>query len=169
MPRSSLVTASASPRASTSRSSSPATYHRPTHPLLTTDGVIKLIYGVKPQYRPDGAFVCNTLTVAALRTLKDTAGRYIFAEPAMKGQNPTLMGYPVYECPDMPDIAANAFPLAFGNFNRGYIIADRIDMDILVDNVTQATVGNVRFIGRKRVGGQCVMSEAIALQKVAVS
>jgi predicted phage gp36 major capsid-like protein len=49
------------------------------------------------------------------------------------------------------------------------VIADRIDMDIQVDLVTQKQYGNIRYYARKRVGGHCVMPEAIKLQKVAVS
>ena len=67
----------------------------------------------------------------------------------------------------MPDVAANAFPVAFGDFNRAYMIVDRINMAVLRDPFTQATSGNVRYIARRRVGGQVVQAEAIVKQKVA--
>ena len=68
----------------------------------------------------------------------------------------------------MPDVAAGKFPMAFGNFRRGYTILDRIQMSVLRDPFTQATSGNIRFIARRRVGGQVVLPEAIRLLKVSV-
>ena len=37
----------------------------------------------------------------------------------------TLMGFPITEAEDMPDIGADASPLAFGDFRRGYLVVDR--------------------------------------------
>ena len=66
----------------------------------------------------------------------------------------------------MPDIASNAYPVAFGDFRRAYMIVDRINLAVLRDPFTQATTGNVRYIARRRVGGQVVQAEAIIKQKV---
>ena len=70
--------------------------------------------------------------------------------------------------PDMPDVAADAFPIAFGNWARAYTIVDRIQLSVLCDPFTQATSGNIRFIARRRVGGQVVPAEATRKLKVAV-
>ena len=43
----------------------------------------------------------------------------------MSGQPATLLGYPVIEAEDMPDVAANSLSIAFGNFKAGYMIAER--------------------------------------------
>ena len=61
----------------------------------------------------------------------------------------------------MPSEAANAFPVAFGDFRRAYMIVDRVNLAVLRDPFTQATTGNVRYIARKRVGGQVIQKEAI--------
>ena len=66
----------------------------------------------------------------------------------------------------MPDVAANAYPIAFGDFRRAYMIVDRVNLAVLRDPFTQATTGNVRYIARRRVGGQVVQAEAIVKQKV---
>ena len=68
--------------------------------------------------------------------------------------------------PDMPDVAASAKPVAFGDFSRGYMIVDRVGLAVLRDPFTQATSGNVRYYARKRVGGQVVLAEAIRTQTV---
>jgi len=66
----------------------------------------------------------------------------------------------------MPDVGANNFPIAFGDFRRAYMIVDRINLAVLRDPFTQATTGNVRYVARKRTGGQVILAEAIVKQKV---
>jgi HK97 family phage major capsid protein len=67
----------------------------------------------------------------------------------------------VVECPDMPNIGAGAFPIAFGDFAQAYRIVDRISLAVLRDPYSVATKGLVRFHARRRVGGQVVKAEAV--------
>ena len=69
----------------------------------------------------------------------------------------------------MPDVGSSAKPVAFGDFNRAYMIVDRVALAILRDPFTQATTGNVRYVARRRVGGQVVQAEAINKLKIAAS
>jgi len=134
---------------------------------LTGDGLLTLVHSVKSGYGSNGTFVFNRTTLAAIRKLKDTAGQYVF-QAGMSLQNGvpnTIVGYPYIEATDMPDIAANAYPVVFGDFNRGYLIVDRIALAVLRDPFTQATTGNVRYVARRRVGGQVVLPEALVKQK----
>ena len=66
----------------------------------------------------------------------------------------------------MPDVAASAKPVIFGNFQQGYLIVDRVNLSVLRDPFTQATTGNIRYIARRRVGGQVVLPEAIRTQTI---
>jgi HK97 family phage major capsid protein len=50
----------------------------------------------------------------------------------------------------MPDIAANAFAIAFGDFRRGYLIVDRQGVRILRDPYSAKPY--VLFYTTKRVG-----------------
>ena len=50
---------------------------------------------------------------------------------------------------------------------RGYNIIDNVELSVLRDPFTQATSGNIRFIARRRVGGQVVVDEAIRKLKCA--
>ena len=72
------------------------------------------------------------------------------------------------EITDMPDEGADTFPIAFGDFRRAYLIVDRINLSILRDPFTQGTSGTIRFIARRRVGGQVVLAEAIRKLKCSV-
>jgi len=135
---------------------------------LTADGLITLVHSIKSEYGRNGTFIFNRTTLAAIRKLKDTAGQYVFQTgmSLQAGVPNTVLGSPYIEVTDMPDVAANAYPIAFGDFRRAYMIVDRVQLAVLRDVYTQATSGNVRYIARRRVGGQIVQAEAIVKQKV---
>ena len=140
-----------------------------TADAVTADGLISLVHNIKSDYTRNGTFVFNRATLASIRKLKDTAGQYVFQTGMMLGGNMvnTILGHPYVEATDMPSEAANAFPVAFGDFRRAYMIVDRVNLAVLRDPFTQATTGNVRYIARKRVGGQVVQKEAINKLKCA--
>jgi len=135
---------------------------------LLADGLISLVHAVKSEYGQNGTFVFNRSTLAAIRKLKDTAGQYVFQAGMMltAGVPNSILGQPYIEATDMPDVAANAYPVVFGDFNQAYTIVDRVGLSVQRDNFTQATAGNVRYVARRRVGGQVVLAEAIRKQKV---
>ena len=130
---------------------------------VTADGLISLVHNIKSDYTRNGTFVFNRATLASIRKLKDTAGQYVFQTGMMLGGNMvnTILGHPYVEATDMPSEGSNTFPVAFGDFRRAYMIVDRVNLAVLRDPFTQATTGNVRYIARKRVGGQVVQAEAI--------
>ena len=138
---------------------------------ITADSLISLVHNIKSEYGKNGVFVFNRSTLAAIRKLKDTAGQYVFQAgmSLQGGAMSTILGYPYIEATDMPSVAAGAYPVAFGDFRRGYMILDRVNLAVLRDPFTQATTGNVRYIARRRVGGQVVQAEAINKLKIAAS
>ena len=79
------------------------------------------------------------------------------------GQPSTFMGYGVVEAEDMPAVAASAFPVAFGDFQRGYLIVDRRGTTILRDPYTAKPY--VKFYATRRVGGGVTNFEAIKILK----
>jgi len=135
---------------------------------LLADGLIDLVHAVKTPYGTGASFIFNRTTLAAIRKLKDTAGQYVFQAGMMltAGVPNTILGYPYIEMPDMPDVSANAFPVMFGDFSRGYMVVDRVALSILRDPFTQASTGSVRYYCRSRVGGQVVLAEALRKQKI---
>ncbi|MBI1339528.1 phage major capsid protein [bacterium] len=130
------------------------------------DRLIDLVYAVKPQFRANARFVMNRRTVAEVRKLKDGQGQYIWS-PGGANEPATLLGYPVNEIEDMPDIAANAHAIAFGDFRRGYLIVDRQGARVLRDPYSAKPY--VLFYTTKRVGGGVQHFDAIKLMKFAES
>ncbi|MEM7728936.1 MAG: phage major capsid protein [Pseudomonadota bacterium] len=135
-------------------------------PGLEFDAVISLIYAPKTRYRDNGSFVMNRRTLSELRKVKDDDGNYIWQPAAQAGQPSTLMGYAVTEAEDMPDIGSGSTSIAFGDFRRGYLIADRQGVRVLRDPYSAKPY--VLFYTTKRVGGGVQDKDAIALLKFGV-
>ncbi|WP_445216200.1 phage major capsid protein [Bradyrhizobium sp. Pa8] len=134
------------------------------------DGIIDLYHSVKTPYRANAVWGMNSNTLSAVRKLKDKNGDYL---ASMQGVNnapaTTLLGRPIVEMPDMPDVAVGSFPIIFGEFGAGYRIFDRVALSIMRDPYTQASNGLTRFWGRRRVAGGVGKAEALRKLKVAVS
>jgi HK97 family phage major capsid protein len=130
-----------------------------------SDALVELIYALKAGYRQNASFVMNRRTQGAIRKFKDDSGQYLWAPPASPGQAATLMGFPVIEAEDMPDIAAGACAVAFGVFKRGYLVVDRTGMRVLRDPYSAKPY--VLFYTTKRVGGGVQDYAAIKLLKFA--
>ncbi len=148
--------------------SSVASIDSGSNTAITADNLITLVHNIKSDYGRNGTFVFNRSTLSAIRKLKDTAGQYVFQAgmTLQGGMVNTILGQPYVEASDMASVAQNAFPVAFGDFRRAYMIVDRVSLAVLRDPFTQATTGNVRYIARRRVGGQVVLPEALTKLKV---
>jgi len=126
--------------------------------------LIDLVHSLRPGHRQGATWVMNSTTLAAVRKLKAADGSFLWQPGLMEGQPNRLLGYPVIEAEDMPDIGANALPIAFGNFRNGYLIAERTATSILRDPFTNKPF--VHFYATKRIGGQVLDSDAIKLLKI---
>ena len=133
----------------------------------SADTFYDLIYALRARYRANARWVTSKLLVAALRKYKDTTNNYLWQPSLVAGEPSTFMGYPIVEAEDMPAVGAGAFPLAFGDFKEGYLIADRVGMRMTRDEIT--TPGFVKFYVRRRVGGKLRNTQAIKLLKIAAS
>lgn len=133
----------------------------------SADTFLDMIYAVRARYRRNARWLSSKTVLASLRKYKDTTNQYLWVPSLTAGQPDSFLGYPVSEAEDMPAVAANAFPLAFGDFKEGYVIADRVGMRMTRDEIT--TPGFVKFYVRKRVGGKLRNTQAIKLLKIATS
>jgi len=115
------------------------------------DAIIKLIYGLPAEYQQNASFAMNRNTVQAVRLLKDGNGNYLWQPSFVAGEPATLGGYPLVEAADMPDVAANANSILFGDFNQTYIVIDRTGTRVMRDPYTNKPY--VMFYTTKRVGG----------------
>lgn len=96
-----------------------------TTTVFPQDTIINLIHSLRPAYRQNASFVMNTQTLSVIRRMKDNYGGFSWTPSMVPGQPDMLFGYPVIDCEDMPVIAPGSFSIAFGDFQAGYIIADR--------------------------------------------
>ena len=138
---------------------------------VTADNLMDLVHSLKSDYAQNAAFMMNRATLGVVRKLKDGGGQYIFQTgfSGQAGLPNTILGHPYVEAPDVADIAASAKSIIFGDYRRGYMIVDRVALSVLRDGFTQAASGNVRFLARRRVGGEVVLAEAMKVLAHAAS
>lgn len=132
------------------------------------DALITLIHSLKSVYRNGAVLLMNDATLGLIRQMKDGSGNfYLFNPDATGAFAGFILGVPVQIDDNMPDVAANAFPIAYANFKRAYRIVDRKGIALIRDNITEK--GTTKFNFRKRVGGGIKQFEAIKLFKIAVA
>lgn len=131
------------------------------------DCLIDLVYTLRAPYKQGGnvGWLMNSTTASVIRKFKDADGNYIWQNAVAAGQPASLLGFPVELDEGMPDVGANNFPIAFGNWTLGYCIVDRPGLKMLLDPFTDKP--NVLFYAYKRVGGGVANFDAIKLLKVA--
>ncbi len=130
---------------------------------IDADKLIDMIYALNSRYRSEATWTMNSVTTGAIRKLKDSNGVYHWQPGLQMGQPNTLLGFPIETWEQMDDVGSNKYPVAFGNFRRGYVLADRVGLRITRDNVTN--VGFVRFYIRRREGGIVLNNDAIKFLK----
>jgi HK97 family phage major capsid protein/HK97 family phage prohead protease len=134
---------------------------------MSADALISFLYSITPTYRNAGVWVMNGTTLGIVRRLKDGQNNYLWQPSYQAGQPETILGRPVAEIIDMPDLAANAFPIAYADFS-GYRILDRLALSMLVDPYSQATRKFTRYHAGRRVGGKVIMPAKFKKLKMAV-
>lgn len=144
-----------------------AVFKTPTTSVSPADCLIDLYYSLKQGYRNGASFLMSDATMNTVRKFKDADGAFVWAPPTGAAEVATILGKPVHTDDNMPAVGADAYPIAFGNFQRGYLIVDRMGIRVLRDPFTSKP--NVLFYTTKRVGGAVVNFEAIKLLKVAAS
>lgn len=132
------------------------------------DVLISMFHALKSAHAQNGVWLMNRNTLATVRKWKDGDGRYLVTDVGAgiaNGQPTSLLGRPIVEAPDMPDVAANTYPIMFGDL-QGYRIVDRVGLSMLRDPFTLATKGQVRVHARKRVGGDVTHPDRFVKLKV---
>ena len=132
-----------------------------------SDVLIDLVYSLKAGYRQNASWVMNRKVQGTLRKLKDADGNYLWQPAATADGKARFMGFDLVEAEDMPNIGADATPIAFGDFRRGYLIVDRQGVSVLRDPFSSKPY--VLFYTTKRVGGGIADYDAIKLLKFAAS
>ena len=132
------------------------------------DILVSTIYDLKAAYRREATWLMSSVTAGVIGRWKDGDGRHIWAHSLAEGQPPMLLGFPVAIDEAVPDIGPNTFPVAFGDFKKGYGICDLGSLRITIDdNITSP--GLVKFYFRKRIGGCVLDNSAVRWIKCATS
>jgi HK97 family phage major capsid protein len=146
----------------------PGSSSGPTASANGADKLFDVTYDLKAAFRANASWLMSRRTMGAVRKLKDGDGSYLFrSELTESGLIPTLLGYPIDEAEDMPEIGADAFAIAFGDFNKAYIILDRLGIMVIPDEVTLP--GSKKWHFRKRVGGAAFNYDAVKFLKFGTS
>jgi HK97 family phage major capsid protein len=132
-----------------------------------SDVLIDVVYTLKAGYRQNANWVMNRRTQSAIRKFKDVDGNYLWQPATAADGRATLLGFPLVEAEDMPDIGTSTTPIAFGDFRRGYLVVDRQGVNVLRDPYSAKP--HVLFYTTKRVGGGVQDFDAIKLLKFAAS
>ena len=133
-----------------------------TTDAITYEGVVKLFFSVKPEYRKNAVWLMNDETAMALRTLKDEGSNYIWNHV-----NDTILGHKVCISEFMPSAGAGAKPIAFGDFSYYWIVGRR---PIGVRTLTEmfAMVDCIGYLAYEFLDGKLTRSEAIKVMQITV-
>lgn len=123
------------------------------------DKLIDVVHSLHKMHRAFAVWMMSTLSVAAVRKLKDSNGTYLWQPSLQAGVPSTLLGYSIMENEDVPDPAADANAALFGDFKRAYTVYDVKGITVLRDPFT--TKGAVKFFTTKRMGGMVVNDRAV--------
>lgn len=135
-----------------------------TQGKVVADDMLETLYALNDRYARSATWLWKRSTTLAIAKLKNaTTGDYLW-QPGFQVQGqPNVLGRPYVECKDMPAEGNGAKAVAIGDFRSGYLIVDRLEVEIMVDPYTSKSTGCVEISARKRVGGQVVLPEAIKI------
>jgi HK97 family phage major capsid protein len=90
---------------------------RGTATAATYENLVDLVYGIADGARvlPGLGFYMSKTGIAAARKMKDGSGAFIFTDSAVPGQPATLLGYPIYENPNIAAVGSAAKSVLFGH------------------------------------------------------
>jgi HK97 family phage major capsid protein len=135
---------------------------------ISFDNVMDLYHSLRSPYRNKAVFITNDLTIKALRKLKDNNGQFLWQPSPAAGAPDTILGRPVYVSSFMPQIAAGAKVMAFGDFSY-YWIADRQGRIFERINELYTETDQVGFKATQRVDGKLILPESVQVMAMGAS
>jgi len=130
---------------------------------ITADAILQMFGAIKWEsygnQNYDRIYTFNRRTWIKILQLKDGIGRYIWAQGNIAAGIPnSILGAQYFISPDMDDVTAGKYPILMGDFKKGYVVADRMMMYMVRDEVTQP--GKIIFTFIRRLGAGVVKKEA---------
>jgi HK97 family phage major capsid protein len=88
-----------------------------TAQAATYENLVDLVYGIASGARvlPGLGFMMSKTGIAAARKMKDGSGAFIFTDSAVPGQPATLLGYPIFENPNVAAVGSATKSVLFGH------------------------------------------------------
>ena len=130
---------------------------------VTNTGIAALFAALPPKYWPDAVWVMNPATFGVVWQLNRPNLNNTPLVTENEDGSYTMMGRPILIDSSAPAIGATAYPIAFGDLSRGYVIGVHKQPVILRDPFTAKP--NVIFYGLGRFGGVPWDPNAVVLLK----
>jgi HK97 family phage major capsid protein len=138
---------------------------------VTYDDLIRLEHSVDPAYRNGGnlRYMFTDTTLASLRLIKDADGRPLWQPSYTEGAPDNFNGRRYVVNPYMPEMAASAKSVLFGDFKAAYLIRRVKGIQLLRLSERYADFLQVGFLAFDRHDGKVVDGNAVkAYQNAAV-
>jgi HK97 family phage major capsid protein len=119
---------------------------------VTFEDLVDLIHSVDPSYRRGAEFMFHDTTLKALKKMKDADGRPLWLPSVSQGEPDTFLGYRYVINNDMPEMAADAKSILFGDFSN-YFIRDVLGIQLLRLEERYADYLQVGFLAFSRHDG----------------
>ena len=133
--------------------------------LFTANSIKSLQNSLKEPYQSRAVFMVKRASWTGITTLVDGSGAYLLDPRSLKdGDTLRLLGSQVIFADDIAAQATDALAMAYGDFQVGYTIVDRLGIRVLRDPLTDKRY--VKYYTTKRVGGAVTNYEAIKLLKL---
>jgi HK97 family phage major capsid protein len=131
---------------------------------FTWQDLVSLKWQVPQQFHAGASFLMNQATFGLVLTMSDSMHRPIMLPmPTETGQF-TINGSPVQIVSQMPDVAAGATPVAFGNWSQAYTVVNRKAVTVLQDPYSAGFC--VLWKWEARVGGNITCPNAARLLRI---
>ena len=128
---------------------------------ITFENLLQLQAALDGRYEKEGetAFITSKANLAAIRSIKDESGRYIWTPGALNGNYDMIFGTPILASNEMDTTSGDA--VIYGNLRKGYQIVDRSDIKIQRDPYSSKPF--IVYFATKRVGGDVIDTKDIKI------
>lgn len=135
--------------------------------VITADDLINLQLKVPQALRMAGCFIMHPSTFKAIAKLKDQDGNYLLNKNLKDAFSYDLLGCPVYESDNMPELGSSNKVIAFGDMSGIYtkIVPDSVEIQVLLEKYADEHA--VGVIGWIEVDSKIVEKQKLAVLQMA--
>lgn len=128
---------------------------------ITSDEVIQLKDKIKDVFQANACWIMSPATRTALRLLKDDVGRYLLQDDINAPFGSTLLGKPIYVSDNMPDIAASARTIIYGDLTGlGTKFVEEMNIQVLREKY--ATMHAIGIVGWLEFDAKVIDNQKLA-------